>query len=380
MGISINDLATKRKALLSKSKYDFSRYRWQGKDIVTPHKNNIKYLAESILQMNERVSYVSVLMSGQSGSGKSSAITTLIHRMSCMQKEKRIVKWFSGKDLHNLDEIIDKLKKNNAQKYCLVFDDISYQMELTGSAIKKKQIASKLTTIRHDIGEGSKVIVFFSIHFLTALIPIMRDSSFRILTSMSDQDRSNWENVFGKTSRYPLSKFQKQYGSQMQRGYFYLNNNTDEKQNNYFHVDQPYRITLVSEISGLRNVLIPKEECNFCREPKSKKIKEKISAQEFFNDITKAYGKRAKNALGFFMYFRKGNTGILPVQNIRALNHITKKLEKYDIDLDELSEIASNNVVGTRKNIHMKKDIEYHKKQELLKIPKITPENMTIFD
>ena len=91
MGISIHDLATKRKALLSKSKYDFSRYRWQDKEIITPHKNNVKYLADSILQMNERVSYVSVLMSGQSGSGKSSAITTLIHRMSCMQKEKRIV-------------------------------------------------------------------------------------------------------------------------------------------------------------------------------------------------------------------------------------------------------------------------------------------------
>ena len=382
MPLTIEQLQGKIKSLNSGvNQYDFSRYRWQGKEIITPHKSNVSSLAKSIVEMNKRISYLSIAMAGQSGSGKSSATTTLIHRISCVSDSPYIVKWFSGKDLYNMKEILEKLPKS--QKYILVFDDVSYIISMQKSAAKKFEIANALTYVRHTLGENSKVITIMNFHYARALPPAYRSATVRVLTSMSDEDRGNWEKVFSsKDAKYKLKRFQTQYASQLQKGYFYLNNNTADKQNNYFKTDQPYRVTLVSEISGLRNVLMPKESCKMCRENKNEIAKEKISAQEFFDDITKAYTVRAKAALGYWSFFRKGNAKILPAQSIRALRYITKMLEKYDVNFEELEEIVTKHTNGTRKKVHPKysqKSAAQRESELVGKNMDLTP-NMALFD
>ncbi|KER05907.1 hypothetical protein AAA799E16_01407 [Marine Group I thaumarchaeote SCGC AAA799-E16] len=346
MGISLAELQSKTDEIKQKKKYDFSLYSWKDKRIPVPHSMNIKRLADNILAMNERVSYVSVLLSGKSGSGKSSTITTLLHRISCCNEEPYIIKWFSGKDLHDLDKITDNLKKG--LKYCLVFDDISFVMDMTGSAQRKKELANALTTIRHRV--QGKVICFFSIHYMTALIPMMRDSDFRILTSMSDQDKKNWIQTLGWHNQYKINKFQVQYASQMQRGIFYINHAEQDKQNNMYYTDNPFRLALCSEINGVHNVLVPSEGCKLCSEQKQNP-KERINAEEFFNDISKAYSIRGKTALGYWMYFMKGRSDCMPAQSARAIKYVTKMLANYDIDFEELSKVISKSSPSAKKKI-----------------------------
>lgn len=350
MGISISELQSKTNALKEQKKYDFSLYSWNDKRIPVPHSMNIKRLADNIKAMNKRVSYVSVLLSGKSGSGKSSTIRTLIHRISCKSDEPYVVKWFNGKDLHDMDKITDSLKKG--LKYILVFDDISFQMDMTGSAQRKKELANSLTTIRHRV-EG-KVICFFSIHYMTALTPMMRDADFRILTSMSDQDKKNWIQTLGWHNQYKVNKFQVQYASQMQRGIFYINHADQDRQNNMYYTDNPFRLTLVSEISGVHSVLVPSEGCKLCHEQKQKP-KEKINVYALLNDIKKAYGIRGKTALGYWMYFMKSRVDCMPVQSARALKYLTRILSKYDLDYDELAQVMYENMQSARKKVSSKK-------------------------
>ena len=129
-------------------------------------------------------------------------------------------------------------------------------------------------------------------------------------------------------------------------------------------------------------MLMPKESCKMCRENKNEIAKEKISAQEFFDDITKAYTVRAKAALGYWSFFRKGNAKILPAQSIRALRYITKMLEKYDVNFEELEEIVTKHTNGTRKKVHPKysqKSAAQRESELVGKNTDLTP-NMVLFE
>ena len=83
-------------------------YTWNDSKYPILQSQTIASLCGTIRGMQEgpkpRLSYISILLCGQSGSGKTTLAQTMIHRISCMGKERYIIKWFSGKDLHQLDE------------------------------------------------------------------------------------------------------------------------------------------------------------------------------------------------------------------------------------------------------------------------------------
>lgn len=306
------------------------------KKIPLLQKHNITALCDNILKLNEKAQYVSILLSGKSSSGKTTLTQTIIHRISCENKnnQRYIIKWFSGKDLHRLDELINGLEQGF--NYILVLDDVSFVLDQASSK-KRKELAEALTTIRHKV--KGKVITFINVHYGRAILPIFRDSYFRILTSMSSEDARNWKESFGWDNQYQIDKFQKQFSSQMQNGYFYINL---ENKAYCYKTDEPFRISLCSDMSGVHPLLYPAEGCSICSPLNKTNNKQKISAKRFFEEFEKTYTNRAKPALQYFLYFVHGKTDALPSDKQRAVRLLQKLMNKYDLPIEELTQLAIN--------------------------------------
>lgn len=334
MGRTFTDVATGKP--ITKQTFKTTKYAWAGKEYPLMHSHNISKVCKTISAMQEgenpRLSYISILLCGQSGSGKTTLAQTMIHRISCNSKEPYIIKWFTGKDLHNLDELIDKLEKG--LRYILLFDDVSFVMDFLPSK-RKKELAEKLTRIRHDV--KGKVITFMNIHYQKALMPMMRDANFRILTSMSDQDSQNWKNTMGWQNRYEIDKFQKQYNYQMKEGYFFINGVTTQERGSYrYDTDKPFRISLCSEGSGVHPLLVPKEGCTRCSPKKAYMSNKKITAEEFYKKCMKGYKSSAITAIRYWAYYNLGDKNVLPKNAKRATAHILENAKMYGYDKEDL--------------------------------------------
>jgi hypothetical protein len=254
-----------------------------------------------------------------------------------MSKTQFVIKWFSGKDIHSLDEIIDKAEKG--LKYILVFDDVSFVMDFLTSK-RKKELAEKLTRIRHDL--GGTVISFMNIHYQKALIPMMRDSNFRFITSMSDQDAANWKNTLGWKNRFTIDRFQRQYASMMQKGYFYVNgvNKAGSSHNSYhYFTNNPFRLVLCSPTVGVYPILVPKEGCPRCN-PKHIDLPVKLTPEQLYRKCVKSRKDKpnthALTALRYHAYYDTGNLDFLPPGARIATRRIKKLTKEYGItDKDE---------------------------------------------
>ncbi|MGI0023265.1 MAG: DUF815 domain-containing protein, partial [Nitrososphaeraceae archaeon] len=341
-------------------------YTWNNgtKEVQIPilQEHNISKLVNDILRLNEKANLVTILLSGKSSSGKSTLTQTLCHRLSCKQDRKYIIKWFKGKDLHRLDEIVESLGKNSGN-YILILDDVSFVLDQAKPNLRK-QIAERLTTIRHDLGENSKVILFMNIHYGKAILPAFRDSYFRILTSMSDEDSKNWCEAFGWNNQYKISKFQKQFSSQMQEGTFFVNlSNKTYK----YETDRPFRIALASTMSGVSPLLYPKEGCEICAE-RAASTKPKIDPKTFLEKFKGTYHNRAIPALQYWAYFVKGKTDALPQEKRHAVNFMTKLFSENDVNVDELIKLATQEIKNQGR-----KHFQYKKKHQELEQEIIKP-------
>ena len=321
-------------------------YMHKGEKIPVLKKTWIAKLASVILRKSERSekTYTSILLSGKSESGKSTVTTTLCHRLSCMTNSPFVIKWFYGKDLSNLDKILKDLPKG--LKYILIFDDVSYILDME-DAKRKKELVSALTTIRHTL--GGKVITFFNIHYQKALPPALRDADFRVLTSMSDQDAANWKNTFGwdMANRSAIYRFQKQYVSSTQEGYFFVNG-LEEGRNYRYRDSDPMRVALCSMGVGVRSLVYPKEECQLCLSPKEQR-KYKKNARQVYDELVykEKNGKRRADtskatALKYWAFFTMAEKKALSTSALSAITQVRKKVAEHGIDMDELAKVIKD--------------------------------------
>jgi len=246
-------------------------YRWQDRDYPLPEDAHISRLCNNLKGLAERSDLVTILLAGKSDSGKTTLTRTIIHRICCNLKrgeEPYILQWFNGKDLHKIAEKINALPKN--KKYALVFDDASFVLD-QAKPNEKKAIAQFFTEIRHHLEDHTtsefkkpRMFLFINIHYGRAIMPMLRDSYCRILTSMSSEDAKNWKEAIGWEHQYKIMRFQKQFASQMMNGWFYL------KMGGYrYATNFPFRVALYSDLSGVNSLLYPKEGCEICKPPKS---------------------------------------------------------------------------------------------------------------
>lgn len=240
-------------------------------DYPLPQSHNITQLCNDITQLQKQLRFLPIVLSGKSESGKSTFIRTIIHRISCQGKpeDRRIIQWFKGKEIFNMKEIIAALPKN--KKYAIVLDDQSFVIDQAAPR-QKKELMEYFTVMRKDLGDEKKYecLFFTAMHYGRAMSPMLRDGYLRILTSMSDEDKKTWNEGFGYEGQHALKIFQKQFASQMQNGYFFVNLKGGDTSYKY-HTDAPFRIALIKDLKGIRPILYPKEECELCH------IKEKMT-------------------------------------------------------------------------------------------------------
>lgn len=344
MGQSRSDVFVKPKPY---QRHRTTTYSCSIGDVPLVQDHHISQLCKAILNVSKASpdkSYTSVLLCGKSMSGKSTIAQTMAHRISCMSKQPYIIKWFSRNDLHIIDEIIDQLEKG--LRYILIFDDVSFEMDLLDSAKRKKEIAKKLTYIRHDL--GGHVITFMNIHYTTALMPMMRDADFKILTSMSDVDRKNWMEVFGAQNEWKLKTLQKQYASQMKHGYFYVNGVNADGKSYAYQTNAPFRIALVSEMEGTHTLLFPKEGCEKCAPVKSY-TKKKIPAEQFFKKAMKGYKNSARTMIRYWAYYNMGWADCLPKNAKRAARQLKELEQQYGFDPEELKSVIKATIGNKEK-------------------------------
>lgn len=241
-------------------------FRWQDKDFPLPISCSTAKLSTSILTLNQNARFLPILVSGKSESGKSTLVQSIIHRTSCMQpvEKRRIIKWFIGKDMFKMKEIIKDLPKN--REYAIVLDDQSFVLDQAKPNLKK-ELMEYFTVMRKDLGDEDKVkcLFFTNMHYSRAMPPMLRDSYVRILSSMTDEDATNWKDLFGWDNQFKIKIFQKQFSSQMQHGYFFV-----KHEDRYFRytTNAPFRIAFVKDLEGVHPLLFAKEGCELCAPPK----------------------------------------------------------------------------------------------------------------
>ena len=120
---------------------------------------------------------------------------------------------------------------------------------------ERNKLASGLTTIRHEV--KNPVIVFMNIHYSKALEKFFRDTDFKIVTSISDEEMDNFQKLFGYKNAMKLHRFTRMYRSMLLRKQFKIGKYT-------YHTHKPFRIALISELGKLHGTLYYRDGCNKC--------------------------------------------------------------------------------------------------------------------
>jgi len=269
--------------------YRFTTYRkpdWpkERKSIPLLQHHSVSAMADAILQHNKNNGFTGVNFIGESGTGKSTVMNTIIHRIH--QKQEYAVHWFSDYDMTRLVEILDKLPKVPT---ILIFDDATDSFhDLRDSEIKK--IAKKLTRVRHDV--QAPVIMFIAFHYSRALEKIFRNVSIKIMTSISDEEFVNYAQLFRSTEGYKLKQFERIYYNQTFHSVFSFSLSQWTGQKLVYKTNDPFRCALVAGVGKLRFMLYPAESCNKCASEAHRTKTNVLSVEELLQMLKEAYPEK----------------------------------------------------------------------------------------
>ena len=218
-----------------------------GVPILQKHSPNL--VINNILNHNSLSGYTSILSIGHSGSGKTTIVSLLSHLLH--ERKNFAVYDYGAEELMDVDRIIKKMPKAPS---ILKFDDASYTFAEM-SEPQRNKLAAGLTTIRHEV--KNPVIVFVNIHYSKALEKFFRDTDFKIVTSISDEEMDNFQKLFGYKNAMKLHRFTRIYRSMLLRNQFKTGKYT-------YHTHKPFRIALISEMGKLHGILYYRDGCNKC--------------------------------------------------------------------------------------------------------------------
>ena len=317
------------------NKYHFTTYRkpeWppDRKSIPLLQHHSVATTADAIIQHNTNNGFTGVNFIGESGTGKSTVMNTLIHRIH--QKQEYAVHWFSDYDMTRLVEILDGLPKVPT---ILVFDDATDSFHnLRDSEIKK--IAKKLTRVRHDV--QAPVIMFIAFHYSRALEKIFRNVSIKIMTSISDEEFVNYAQLFRSTEGYKLKQFERIYYNQTFHSTFSFSLSQWTGQKLVYKTNDPFRCALIAGVGKLRYMLYPAESCNKCASDAHRTKTNIIKSNELFEKLQNVYSDSLiLQVLRQYLYTTKG-IDVLPT-NYRSLWKKLSYIDKnYFVDWDAVSE------------------------------------------
>ena len=314
-------------------------------------RHSCKALAQEIEEALNATQAQVVLLIGKSGTGKTTLVTTLAHYIHTKPGGKHyIVKWYSQDDIKNFVKIVEDLQKG--LNYILIFDDASYILdELPPAEVKK--IAKKLTYIRHDI--GGDVLTFVDCHYSKAFQKFFRDTFFTILTSMTDNERTNIQQLFGSHNSFKVNNFIRIFRQMMFKGFFSFTSQATAKDRYTYKRDDPFRPALVSSIGSCHHVLYPRESCQVCADPYNTAKLTPVDPEKFLDDLHKVMGPgQAKRAIMLYTHFAK-NLPTLTRQLYSDWIFLFKLDQQYNVNWPEIAKMADLKIPERKRGYKFKK-------------------------
>lgn len=251
-------------------------------------------LANDILKVNNKMKYSQITVVGVPGSGKTTCVQCITHAIHKKDPSYSIHHFYKD-DILKMDKILTKLPKQ--QNCILIFDDISYLFEQL-SEKETAQILHDLTIIREKLDpqfKQTRCIVFLMFHYSFGLIKGMRQANFRIMCSITDEERDNYKKILGYSRQKDINDFVRKFLSMMRYDNFKLRLPDVEDPITY-HTDRPFRVALVSNLGELHYSLYHHVNCATCagkgqiRQPDTefwRQMMQSYSFSDIANNLTK---------------------------------------------------------------------------------------------
>ena len=330
---------------------------WKGTDrrpVPLLQRHSIGVLAREIVTANTNNQYTGILLIGKSGSGKSTLTQTLVHRLH--QKRNYVVRWFSKADIRHFVAIIKKLPP---VPHILVFEDASYALRGMSDA-QIEEIAAELTYIRHKLKRP--VIVVLQIHYSKAIEKFFRDTDITIFTSITDNERTNYLQLLGTHNSQKINKFIRIYHNALFKGHYDFTWSTYTGEKYVYHTNNPFRPSLVSSVGSCHFLLYAKESCGQCSLDGQFHGYPKLEPQVALDKLVQATNRTTtRSIIRQYCFFAKG-IKCLPINTAAAWNVINEIARLYDIDWEEVLNLAEKQLKVPRK-----KGYRFRKRVSLVK-------------
>ncbi|MHA7733954.1 hypothetical protein [Nitrosopumilus sp. S6] len=309
--------------------------RWKGQKLIRSH--SIRACAYEILQASKIDDVVKITLIGQTGTGKTTIQQTLSHLIHTMSDIPYAVKTFTKHDLLNIEETINTLKLSPTN-YIIHFDDVSFLTESKKEIEKIKQI---FTVMRHMIGEGTKIIAFFSFHYSKGLDKYLRMSNFTFHTSMGNEEIDNVQ----QTLRGKHNKIVEEFAEIFARSRNGSNKFTMPlgKKNFFsYKVKDPFTLSLFINGYSARYIVSPKREwidpvCSICSTSHLKtESKPNIEMEDFVKDFsTKFTIGNAKTAVKIKLF--QNGINVFSPRIIQAMKYLDRLIAEKTFNLEDLA-------------------------------------------
>jgi len=309
--------------------------RWKGQKMIRSH--SIRACAMEIVQANKIDDVVKVTLIGQTGTGKTTIQGTLAHLIHSMSDIHYAVKTFTKHDLLNIEETVKNLSLSPTN-YIIHFDDVSFLTESKKEIEKIKQI---FTVMRHKIGEGTKIIAFFSFHYSKGLDKYLRMSNFTFYTSMNLEEIDNVQQLLRGKYNKRVEEFAEIF-ARSRNGSNKFQFPLGKKNWFSYKVKEPFTASLFINGYSARYVVSPKREwidpvCSVCSQSKIEPVKKsKLDMESFVADYTKKFSiGNAKTAVKIKLF--QNGINVFSPRIIQATKYLDRLLLEKEYDLDDLA-------------------------------------------
>lgn len=296
--LPINIITAKPTPKSSRSDSRPTIIKWKDAKIIRSH--SITPLIESILQVSKALDVVKVGIVGEPASGKGTFAEALAHLLHITSAKQHYVRWafrrFTSDDFLELEETLDSLPVAN---YILHFEDLSFLSDHKRLA-EVKRVVTKIRHRKVDV----KIILLYDYHYTLALDKYLRQSNFKIFTSLGSSERQNMEEQIGRRQRSRIDTFARKWHEETiaHKFTFKLKHN---KEPFVYQYKNPFILVAAWDGATLRFCVSPTRQwlephCTVCSEG-TRQGKVTLDAEELYSAAVSRFGitrlKQAWNIL-----------------------------------------------------------------------------------
>jgi len=284
-------------------------------------KATVADLARKIDNHNRSRGFTNLLAIGDSGSGKTTFYQNLKHELHLRHPFN--MRHFKEHQILNITQILKQLPKK--QDYILGFDDVSFLVKK--GKMKEDQLMDmfhELTKVRHTV--QGRVVAIFIIHYPYAIEKFMRQAGYRVLTSITDDEREIYIKLFGPQSRRIIEQFIIDDRYQTEESQFRL----PDRRGNFvnFTPKEPFKLALASRMGDLTFMVYQRIDCKLCAEAQD----DEDFDRKWIESQVQKYGLRRVMRVGAWYGYTQTGVSILDAKDRALYNAWQQYSQRNNVD------------------------------------------------